>query len=309
MKRRTDTRAHRYIVDHVKPGTTIRRRVEVVNASSVRRKIDLYAAAATVHGTEFGFAPERTQNELTSWTKLDRASVELGPREETRAWVTVAIPAEASAGERYGVIWAELAGDVDQDTNVRNVTRSGVRMYLSVGPGGEPPSDFEITGLTGQRRPGGTPVVSAEVRNTGGRALDLSGELQLTDGPGGLSAGPLKVDAGTLAMGAAGPVSIPLDAQLPDGPWTVQLKLVSGWVERRAEGKLTFGPAVVPAPATDRGFPPLATVASLLAALVALALLGWYARRRWVPRRFQPAVHRHASSSGRPLGGIRWRRG
>ncbi|MEV1153893.1 hypothetical protein AB0J27_00585 [Micromonospora chokoriensis] len=48
VNRRDDTRAYKYIVDHVKPGTTIKRRVAVRNSSEIQRKVAFYAAAASV---------------------------------------------------------------------------------------------------------------------------------------------------------------------------------------------------------------------------------------------------------------------
>ncbi|MBW3590879.1 MAG: hypothetical protein KY393_03355, partial [Actinobacteria bacterium] len=60
--------------------------------------------------------------------------------------------------------------------------------------------------------------MTAEVRNTGGRALDLTGELTLTDGPGGLSGGPFPAELGTtLPVDGAAAVTVVLDEQLPDG--------------------------------------------------------------------------------------------
>ena len=48
-------------------------------------------------------------------------------------------------------------------------------------------ADFAIGAVTASRGQGGNPQLSAQVANTGGRALDITGELRLT---GGLSAGP-----------------------------------------------------------------------------------------------------------------------
>jgi len=66
--------------------------------------------------------------------------------------------------------------------------------------------------------------VRASVHNTGGRALDMNGTLQLLAGPGGLSAGPFPATLGTTpAIGDTEPVSIvwtnpwPDDEPVPDG--------------------------------------------------------------------------------------------
>ena len=48
VNRRDDPRAHLYIVDHVKPGTTIERRVKVSNDTGERRQFELYPASAEI---------------------------------------------------------------------------------------------------------------------------------------------------------------------------------------------------------------------------------------------------------------------
>ncbi|MEU4383157.1 hypothetical protein [Micromonospora echinofusca] len=252
VERRDDTRAHKYVVDHVRPGTTIKRRIVVQNSSEIRRKVALYAAAADVTKKGFVLAPDRTENELSSWIDVEPPEEVLAPDEEAEVLVTITVPRRAEAGERYAVIWAEVAG-VDDGQTVRNVGRAGIRVYLSVGPGGEPPSGFEIGPLTGKREKDGTPVLTAEVRNTGRRALDLAGDLRLTEGPGGLSAGPVKVEAGTLALDGTTTVRVVLDRRLPDGPWAAKLDLASGWTKRSATGRVSFGPVPVAATsAVDR---------------------------------------------------------
>lgn len=59
-----------------------------------------------------------------------------------------------------------------------------------MGDGAEPANDFAITSFEATRDPEGKPAGAASVRNIGGRAIDLSGELRPTNSPGGLSAGP-----------------------------------------------------------------------------------------------------------------------
>ncbi|WP_445316746.1 hypothetical protein [Micromonospora sp. ZYX-F-536] len=278
VNRRDDTRAHKYIVDHVKPGTTIKRRIMVENSSEIHRRIALYAAAAGVSGDGFEFAPDRTENELSSWIAVEPGEEALATDEETEALVTITVPRDAEAGERYAVIWAEVSG-VD-GRNVRNIGRAGIRVYLSVGPGGEPPSGFEVGPLTGGRDAGGTPFVAVEVRNTGQRALDLAGELWLSDGPGGLSAGPVKVEAETLPLDGRTAIRVLLDRRLPDGPWTAKLALASGWTKRTATGTVTFGPAPVAASSSDRSEQVL--TGGLVASGLVLALFGVFAYRRRV---------------------------
>ncbi len=233
--RSEDPRARQYIVDHLAPGTTITRRVEVNNGTGRTQPVQLYASAASIVDGNIAFGEGRAANELTTWTKVDPATVNVPAGGKALATVTVDVPANASEGERYGVVWAELAPNVPTGGGVTAINRVGVRIYLSVGPGGEPASDFAITDFEARRGADGGPVLAATVRNTGGRAIDLSGELRLADGPGGLSAGPFPAKLGTtLGLGQTQPVLVPLDPAIPRGPWDARIVLRSGLTERDA---------------------------------------------------------------------------
>ncbi|WP_329009147.1 hypothetical protein OG271_24120 [Micromonospora rifamycinica] len=126
----------------------------------------------------------------------------------------------------------------------------------------------------------GTPVVTAEVRNTG--------QLRLTDGPGGLSVGPVRAEADTLALGATTTVRVLLDPRLPDGPWNARLDFASGWTRRTATGTVSFsGHTATAATRADRSG--LVLTGGLVAAsTVVLLLFAGYAFRR--RGRASPAV-------------------
>ena len=157
------------------------------------------------------------------------------------ATLTITVPIDAAPGEQYGVIWAEAPESPVADSGVKQISRVGIRIYLSVGPGAAPAANFTIDALTAKRSPDGQPTVTATVHNTGGRALDMSGTLQLLNGPAGLSAGPFPAALGvTLGIGATAFVTIALDKQLPAGPWDAQITLHSGLLERSARARIVF---------------------------------------------------------------------
>lgn len=241
VNRANDPRALQYIVDHVAPGTTITRRIEVSNDTRSTQAVQVYAAAASVKDGNFLFGDGRAASDLTTWTTVGPAVVTPVAGAKSQATVTIAVPANASPGERYGVVWAELPAATAASGGISAVNRVGVRIYLSVGPGGEPASDFGITTFEAQRDSGGNPVVAALVANSGGRALDLSGELRLSNGPGGLATGPFDAKLGTtLGVGQTQPVLVVLDPALPPGPWTARITLRSGTTEREATAIITF---------------------------------------------------------------------
>jgi hypothetical protein len=236
--RRDDPRAHTYIVDHLHQGATITRHVQITSTVAQPTTVQLYVAAATLEGGEFVFGDGRAENDLTDWSSLDPPEVQVPANGSVQAAVTIAVPTDADDGERYGVIWAELPGS-GGSANV--VNRVGVRIYLSVGEGKEPVTDFTIDTLTAKREDDGTPVVETKVTNTGGRAIDLAGSLVLENGPGGLSTKPFDVQIGTtLAPGDSAPARVELDKTLPAGPWDATVTIQSGRVERTAKGSITF---------------------------------------------------------------------
>ncbi|MGF7238513.1 MAG: peptidase, partial [Frankia sp.] len=136
------------------------------------------------------------------------------------------------------------------------VSRVGVRIYLSVGPGGGPPSDFQISGVTVRRVAGGRRVVSATVANTGGRAVDLSGTLTLSAGPGGLSSPAVPVTLGsTLAVGASERASAVLGRTVPAGRWTARFDLRGDGLERSGQAQIWVPAASATSPWAGRWYP------------------------------------------------------
>jgi LPXTG-motif cell wall-anchored protein len=188
--------------------------------------------------------------------------------------VTIAVPRDAPPGEQYGLVWAETRSSAPAGGGITQVSRVGIRLYLSIGPGGAPASEFTIESLTGKRSPHGQPEVVASVHNAGGRALDMSGTLQLSAGPGGLSAGPFPANLGTsLAIGATEPIMIMLDRQIPDGPWHALVTLRSGPLERSARATINF-------PATGTSQLPYQLIAGFLILLMLVGILAALLMRR-----------------------------
>jgi hypothetical protein len=287
--RADDPRARQYIVDHVAPGTEVRRRFEVSNSTSAPQDIQLYAASASLENGAFVFGDGRSANELTGWTSVSPPTLSLAPGAAGMATVTIAVPAGASGGERYGVVWAELPGAAGA-SGITLVNRVGIRMYLSVGAEAEPPTEFRLSSFSPSLAPDGRPGIAIAACNDGGRAVDLEGDAALIGGPGGTSAGPFASDAATtLGPGQCGTVPINLTAGLPRGPWTARVRLHSGAVIRESEAVLSFPSNVGVAPpvkarpvVTGTGWGRLlaliAAVGLLLAALA--AFLVWSRSRR-----------------------------
>lgn len=274
-----DPRARTYIIDHLSPGASIKRRIEVTNGTASTARVAVYPGAASVTRAGFVGAEGRTPNELATWTTATPHTLVLAPGRRAPVTVRVTVPSRAVSGEDYAVVWAQITTPPKSPGGITQVSRVGIRLYLSIGPGGAPPSDFSVVSLTAARDASNVPIVQASVRNTGQRALDLSGTLKLFRGPGGLAAGPFPIPvATTLGIGQTQALRVKLNTQLPNGPWQAKITLVSGITTRTAQATLTFpsGPGVSRAApghiATQRPLPLLG------AALAALLLLIAYAR-------------------------------
>ena len=183
---RNDPLAFSYIVNRLAPGRNVQRRIEVSNNTHSTAAVAVYAAGATLRKGEFAFAPSHNKNELSSWTSVSQGVLRLQPGTRSFETVTIRVPKDASSGERYGVIWAEVS--TSGSGGVKLANRVGIRMYLSVGPGGAPPSNFVIGSLTARRSASGQPLVVARIHNSGRRTIAISGNLTLSNGPGGVRA-------------------------------------------------------------------------------------------------------------------------
>ncbi len=292
-----DPRARVYIVDHLKPGTTIVRRIEVSNTTRAATQLALYPAAANLADGAFLGAAARTPNDLATWTTVTPGKPEVPAGAKVTATVTIAVPADAAPGEQYAVVWAEARSAPKAGVGVTQVSRVGIRLYVSVGPGGAPAANFAIDSLTAERAADGRPMVVAAVHNTGGRALDMNGTVSLSGGPGGLSAGPFPATLGvSLGIGDTEPVTVTLDRQLPAGPWDATITLRSGLLDRTAKATLTFpdaGAATAVPTTTSRSIWPYLIGGALLMGLLAFTALMLARRRR---------RHERESSTPRPPG-------
>jgi hypothetical protein len=272
-----DPRARIYIVDHLAPGTVIHRRIEITNTTASGARVVLYPAAASLGKGSFLGAAGHARNELSTWTRVQPGAIKIAGGQRMKAVVTIAVPRDAAPGERYGVVWAEVRSTPPGAGGITQVNRVGIRLYLSVGPGGRPPVDFKINAVTATRSRDGQPTVIATVHNTGGRALDMSGTLRLGAGPGRLKAGPFPANLGTtLAIGATEPITILLDKQLPAGPWKARVDLRSGLVKRHTQATITFPPAAHEARSWSSF---VIGLAALALALAMTALIVVYRRR------------------------------
>jgi hypothetical protein len=66
-----DPRARSCIVDHMTPGSTIQRRVQIVNDSATTQSVHIYSGAAEIIGAAFTPIDDLGENDVTRWTSFD----------------------------------------------------------------------------------------------------------------------------------------------------------------------------------------------------------------------------------------------
>ncbi|MET3861730.1 hypothetical protein ABIE38_002666 [Dietzia sp. 2505] len=317
-----DPRARRYIVDHLRAGATTTRRLEVSNNTDSPQRIEVYPGPAALQGGSFLPAAPGHTSALTRWIRVDRPVLHLQPGASAEVIATISVPAEAPDAEQYGVIWAShtsaapggsatgpgtgsvgSAGSVgsvgsavgslgsagssgggsgSHEVGLDKISRVGVRVYLSTGAGDAPGSGFEIADLRPAWTALGVAAVLATVSNTGQRAVDVAGTLDLTGGPGGLSSPPIAAEPVTIAPGETAEVRFPLSADLPvpAGVWNATVALASGAEKQTRAQDIAISPPDNGAASDESTSAASATVRPLGAgvALVSLlaALLLWF---------------------------------
>ncbi len=257
-----------YIVERLSPGSRVTRRIEISNTTDATADIVVFAAAAGIAEGKFSFAPGRSGDSLSSWTTIAHSVLHLASGATVLDAVTINVAKRASSGERYAVVWAEVSAPSPTHSGVRLVNRVGIRMYVSVGKGGLPAAEFTVGSLVASRGANGDPLVAAVVHNVGQAALDITGELRLSHGPGGLSAGPFPVTLGSLLAPDHSAVErTELDNQVPRGPWRADLTLSSDGTQRSSVTMITFPPSASASGKRSLSGP------LMLAALVVLTLM------------------------------------
>ena len=297
-----DPRQKDYIIDRVAPGASIQRKIKVQNTTGVVQSVRLYAGSSRIIDGSFVGDNDPSVNELTSWTSIASSQIELAPGEIASDLVTIAVPLDAAEQEHYATIWAEIRSAPSAGSSVAQASRAGIRIYLSVGGGNGPPSDFSIGAVTVERTPGGSPLITTVLTNTGGRALDIGGIASLSDGPGGMSSAPFPTArAMTLGPGETGRATISLPAAIVNGDWTAQLTFTSGLVVHEKTVKLTLvGFEASPA----MQWPPITFWWMILLMLVIILLTAIAVYHRRHRAEVANAAHR-ADKRQSPLVGVR----
>jgi len=243
---RDDPRSTKYVVEQADPGERIERTIEIANDSSKTVTVDSYVGGAVVGGTGFDL-DDGDDAEIVTWSRVAPATVELAAGARAEATVTISVPADTRPGERYGVVWAQVAGG-----DGRVVNRVGIRMFVLIGDGD---SDLLVTAMTPYRDDQGRGAVDVEIQNIGERALDVSGTLRLDDDVHAEEPETAIGAAPTIAPGARGVATARFERGPPNGPWVATVELDANGDDYEATARFTFPPLE-----NERGDAALATM-------------------------------------------------
>jgi hypothetical protein len=254
-------------ISHVLPaGGSEQWTVEVVNSGPEPRVIPLTVGAAELVDGQFRPADGAAGAELPDWVTIDPSSPLVPGGGRVQATVTVDVPDDATDGDHAAAVWASATshGPVTQ------VHRVGLRALITVADG-VPAAGFAISDITVEPAGEGHASIAVEVANTGGRMVEVAGELSLEDGPGGVSAGELRLLPTSIAMGTSEVLRAPVDPDLPTGRWTVDVRIVGDGLSDESSTTLMLGSQ--PAEADGEGRAAVIALAVLLLLLTVVALL------------------------------------
>jgi hypothetical protein len=129
----TDPKTSSWFIYRLDPGKEIKDTVAVVNLSDQEKRVKLYPVdAMTTADGGFALKQRSQENEgIGKWITLDEDEVVLEPGKRRKVSFTISVPSKAEPGDYLGGIVAQpVVGS--SEGNIKVVTRTGVRVYLTV---------------------------------------------------------------------------------------------------------------------------------------------------------------------------------
>ncbi len=117
-------------------GTQINESMTVVNDGKTAYDFIVYSRPYSVSGEDYqpNFTKTPTNADAYSWVRFDKTTYHLEAGQSTKIPFTVRVPAKASPGGHYGVVFAETQPSKDQQ-NANSVVRKkrvGMLLYVTV---------------------------------------------------------------------------------------------------------------------------------------------------------------------------------
>lgn len=156
----------------------------VLNDGTVAYSLKVYASPYSVTGEDYkpDFFTTRKNTDIASWVKFGQKTFRLEPGKSVTVPYTVVVPADATPGGHYGVIFAETqpADGQRESSSVERKKRVGALLYATVN------GTYEMGGTFKEIRTPGlqfTPPLKSElnVENTGNSDFDVEMVFAVSD--------------------------------------------------------------------------------------------------------------------------------
>lgn len=158
--------------------------ITVINDGAVTYSLKVYASPYSVTGESYepDFFTTRKNTDIESWVKFGQSTYKLEPGKSVTVPYTIVVPADATPGGHYGVIFAETQPSPGQreTSSVERKKRVGALLYATVN------GTYEMGGtFKGVRTPGlqfSSPLKSElNVENTGSSDFDVNTVFAVSD--------------------------------------------------------------------------------------------------------------------------------
>jgi len=276
-----------FIYRNVTPGTTLHTYVGITNYSNVPVTFAVYPADA-VNTSTGGFDVVRQGQQSVGvgvWTKLARSTVTVPAGIEENIPVTIDVPTNATPGDHYGGIMAQISSSTGKNDRFRVNRRVGARVYLRIIGPIHPSLDIQNLGLDygGNINPfaAGTATVHYTVTNNGNLALSGSQAVTITSLFGTLASGSPKSIV-NLLPGKSQDVTLTLTGIPPAGPIDANVTLVPSIPKGTTDTTPTKKLPTLAAIEDSTGTWAVPWLQFILFVLLLVALWRW---RRWRKRR------------------------
>lgn len=158
--------------------------VTIINDGAVAYSLKVYASPYSVTGEDYtpDFFTTRKNTDIDSWVKFGQSTYKLEPGASVTVPYTIVVPADATPGGHYGVIFAETQPATGQreTSSVERKKRVGALLYATVN------GTYQMGGtFKGVRTPGlqfTSPLKSElTIENTGSSDFDVDTVFAVSD--------------------------------------------------------------------------------------------------------------------------------
>ena len=166
----------------VSAGGSISDELIILNDGDVAYDFTVYTTPYSVNPTTYDpdFATEKINADAYSWVSFTKSKYSAGVRDTIKIPFTVQVPANASPGGHYGVIFAEVQPAQGEDSTIARKKRVGMILQITVN------GDVKLAGSVKDISTGWfqnqAPVTSkVSVENTGNTDFDVDTKYEIFD--------------------------------------------------------------------------------------------------------------------------------